>query len=66
MYKNKPLLFLIAALAGCTPLPHKRVAAVDPAKCRAIEGAPARMTRKGKLAYKYVCDGQSVWLTPKY
>jgi len=73
MSKELQVFKLIAAtavvvfVAGCTtPQPKQAVAqTIDRSQCRAIEGAPVRMDRKGNSVYKYICNGQGVWLSDR-
>ncbi|AUM59785.1 hypothetical protein [Pseudomonas phage PMBT14] len=55
------LVLAIVLLAGCTSIPPSPTLPVDATTCTAVEGAPAKQTRDGRIAYRYNCGGKHVY-----
>ena len=59
--KTKLIIIALALLTGCTSVPPVIVTPVAAEDCRAVQGAPIKMTRDGRAAHKYICNGVGVW-----
>lgn len=59
--KTKLIVVALVLLTGCTATPRPKSVPVDVSECRAVEGSQVRVSRDGKAAYRYNCQGKTVW-----